>query len=93
MPGCRKGAFYYGNSKQNHRSKGRTHYISIRLYFGANAILFRITHRGSILLYVTGCPKEAGVIFSGTALDKDMAKTLINLSLSESVMNYPLVIA
>ena len=29
------------------------------------------------MLYVTGCPKEAGVIFSGTALDKDMAKTLI----------------
>ena len=28
------------------------------------------------MLYVTGCPKEAGVIFSGTALDKDMAKTL-----------------
>ena len=29
------------------------------------------------MLYVAGCPKEAGVIFSGTALDKDMAKTLI----------------
>ena len=31
----------------------------------------------SFLLYVTGCLEEAGVIFSGTALDKDMAKTLI----------------
>ena len=29
------------------------------------------------MLYVASCPKEAGVIFSGTALDKDMAKTLI----------------
>ena len=31
------------------------------------------------MLYVTGCPEEAGVIFSGTALDKDVAVTLVIL--------------
>lgn len=29
MPGCRKGAFYYGSSKQNQRAKGRTHYGTV----------------------------------------------------------------
>lgn len=28
------------------------------------------SHRKRIVLYVTGCLEEAGVIFSGTALDK-----------------------
>ena len=41
------------------------------------AILIWITHWGSFLLYVTGCLEEAGVIFSRTALDKDVAVTLI----------------
>ena len=31
------------------------------------------------MLYVTGCLEEAGVIFSGTALDKDVAVTLVIL--------------
>ena len=31
------------------------------------------------MLYVTGCPEEAGVIFSGTAFDKDVAVTLVIL--------------
>ena len=47
--------------------------------YDGNATLFRITHRDSILLYVTGCLEEAGVIFSGTALDKDVAVTLVIL--------------
>ena len=37
------------------------------------------SHTGSFLLYVTGCLEEAGVIFSGTALDKDVAVTLVIL--------------
>ena len=31
------------------------------------------------MLYVTGCLEEAGVIFSGTAFDKDVAVTLVIL--------------
>ena len=35
------------------------------------------SHRGSFLLYVTGCLEEAGVMLVRTAFDEDVAETLI----------------